>query len=101
MPDNNSNHDMKPHHLYEIIDKEGEDVFKYGISFEPIGKDGMSGRMRKQISFLNRIFEWARFFGRIIIFDIPGKKAAREIETKHIKDYEEKNGRKPKGNVRY
>lgn len=26
MPDNNSNHDMKPHHLYEIIDKEGEDV---------------------------------------------------------------------------
>lgn len=28
-------------------------------------------------------------------------KAAGEIETKHIKDYEEKNGRKPKGNVRY
>ena len=29
MPDNNSNQDMKPHHLYEIIDKEGEDLFKY------------------------------------------------------------------------
>jgi URI fold toxin 2 len=32
MPHNNSNQNMKPHHLYEIIDKEGEDVFKYGIS---------------------------------------------------------------------
>ena len=47
------------------------------------------------------INEWARFFGRIIIFDIPGRKEARKIETKHIKDYEEKKGRKPKGNVRY
>lgn len=101
MPHNNSNQNMKPHHLYEIIDKEGEDVFKYGISCEPIGKDGMSDRMRKQVSFLNRLYEWARFFGRIIIFDIPGKKAAREIETNHIKEYEQKKGRKPKGNVRY
>jgi hypothetical protein len=50
---------------------------------------------------LNRIYEWVRFFGRILIKDIPGKKAAREIETKHIKDYELKHGRKPKGNVRY
>ena len=101
MPHNNSNKSMEPHHLYEIIDKEGEDIFKYGISFEPIGKDGVSGRMRKQISFLNRLYEWARFFGRIIIFDIPGRKAAREIETNHIKDYEQEHGRKPKGNVRY
>lgn len=51
----------------------------------------MSSRMRKQVSFLNRLYEWARFFGRIIIFDIPGKKAAREIETRYIKDYEEKH----------
>lgn len=28
MPHNNSNQNMKPHHLYEIIDKEGEDIFK-------------------------------------------------------------------------
>ncbi|MEY3241409.1 MAG: hypothetical protein RIR11_2848 [Bacteroidota bacterium] len=39
LPHNNSNQNMKPHHLYEIIDKEGEDIFKYGISCEPIGKD--------------------------------------------------------------
>lgn len=98
---NNSNKSMKPHHLYEIIDKENEDIFKYGISCDPIDKDGMSDRMRKQISFLNHLYEWARFFGRIIMFDIPGKKAARDIETRHIRDYEEENGRKPKGNIRY
>lgn len=79
MPHNNSNQNMKPHHLYEIIDKEGEDIFKYGISCEPIGKVGRSGHMRQQVSFLNRVYEWARFFGKIIIFDIPGKKAARKI----------------------
>ena len=101
MPNNNSNQSMKPHHLYEIVDKEGEDTFKYFISCDPIGKDGISDRMRKQISFLNRIFEWARFFGRILIFDIPGKKEARRIEKQHIKDYERIYGRKPKGNPRY
>ena len=92
---------MKPHHLYEIIDKEGEDVSKYGISCDPIGRDGMSDRMRTQVTFLNRLYEWARFFGRIIIFDIPGKKEARTYETDYIKEYERINGRKPKGNVRY
>ncbi|MFM9951565.1 MAG: hypothetical protein ACKV1O_26765 [Saprospiraceae bacterium] len=92
---------MKPNHLYEIVDKVGEDTFKYGISCEPIGEDGMSDRMRKQINYLNRLYEWARFFGRILIHDIPGKKEARRIETEYIRKYEEAHGRKPKGNVRY
>ena len=92
---------MAPNHLYEIIDKEDEDVFKYGISSDPIGEDGLSDRMREQINFLNRLFEWARFFGRILVFDIPGKKEARRFEKKYIKEYEKLHGRKPKGNVRY
>ncbi|MBK8920412.1 MAG: hypothetical protein IPM81_02730 [Saprospirales bacterium] len=37
---------MKPNHLYEIVDKVGEDTFKYGISSDPIGEDGMSDRMK-------------------------------------------------------
>jgi hypothetical protein len=101
MPHSNSYRNTKPHHLYEIVDKEDEDVFKYGISCEPIGEDGLSSRMRKQINFLNRLYEWTRFFGRILLFDISGKKAAREIEIRYIKDYEKQKGRKPKGNVRY
>lgn len=101
MPHKNSNQSMEPNHLYEIIDKEDENTFKYGISADPIGEDGLSDRMREQINFLNRLFEWARFFGRILIFDIPGKKEARKLEKGHIKAYEKKNGRKPKGNLRY
>ena len=40
MPHRNSNTNMEPHHLYEIIDKVDDDVFKYGISCGPIGEDG-------------------------------------------------------------
>lgn len=101
MAHKNSNQNMEPHHLYEIVDKVDEDTFKYGISCEPVGADGMSGRMRKQINYLNRIYEWVRFFGRILIADIPGKRNARRIEREHIEAYEKKHGRKPKGNPRY
>ncbi|MFN0015215.1 MAG: hypothetical protein ACKVU2_11770 [Saprospiraceae bacterium] len=41
----NSNRNKKPHHLYEIRDSEDDDVFKYGISHDPIGKDGYSNRI--------------------------------------------------------
>jgi URI fold toxin 2 len=33
------------HHLYEIYDKEKNDVFKYGISDDPIEKDGLSSAL--------------------------------------------------------
>jgi hypothetical protein len=101
MPHNNSNQSMEPNHLYEIVDKVGEETFKYGISSDPIGEDGMSDRMRKQVNYLNRLYEWVRFFGKILLHDIPGKKEARKIEREHIKEYERIHGRKPKGNARY
>ncbi len=101
MPHNNSNQSLKSNHLYEIVDKAGEDTFKYGISSDPIGEDGMSDRMRIQVNYLNRLYEWARFFGRILRQDIPGKKEARRIEKEYIQEYERIHGRKPKGNPRY
>jgi URI fold toxin 2 len=90
-----------PHHLYQIIDKIDDDVFKYGISCEPIGADGMSDRMRKQVNFLNLVDDWERFFAVIILYDIQGKIEAKQIETEYIRLYELKNGRKPRGNIRY
>lgn len=101
MAHKNSNQNKDPHHLYEIVDKVGDDTFKYGVSCDPIGEDGMSDRMRKQVNFLNRIDEWLRFFARILIHDIPGKKEARRLEREHIENYEKVNGRKPRGNPRY
>jgi hypothetical protein len=90
-----------PHHLYQIIDKIDDDVFKYGISCEPIGADGMSDRMRKQVNFLNLVDNWERFFAVIILYDIQGKVEAKQIETEYIRLYESENGRKPRGNIRY
>ncbi len=94
----NSKKNPKPHHLYRVIDKETDDIFKYGISDKPIGKDGISSRMREQIDFLNLVSKWLRYFGEIMIFKIPGRAEAAKIEREHIDAYREKNGRNPLGN---
>ena len=97
----NSYRNPLPHHLYQIIDKIDDDIFKYGISCEPIGLNGMSDRMRKQVNLFNLIDDWERFFALIILYDIGGKTEAKLIETEYIRMYELKNGRKPRGNIRY
>ena len=45
----------KPHHLYIIFDKETGDIDKYGISGDPIEKDGLFGRIKLQLELFNRI----------------------------------------------
>ena len=97
----NSSNNPLPHHLYQIIDKIDGDIFKYGISCEPIGRDGMSDRMRKQVNLFNLIDDWERFFAQIIVYDLSGKMEAKLLETEYIRLYELKNGRKPRGNIRY
>lgn len=97
-PHGNSKKNKRPHHLYEIADKELNDTFKYGISCEPIEKDGLSERVRLQLDLMNLIAGWARYFGRIILRNIPGNKKARIIEDEFIDTYHRKNGRNPIGN---
>lgn len=98
MPHRNSYENKEPHHLYEIIDRIDETLFKYGISCKPIRPDGTSSRMREQVNYLNRIDRWKRFYARIILQDIPGKREAQRIETEHIQAYLEKHGHRPRGN---
>ena len=94
----NSNKNNKPHHLYEIRDSVDDDVFKYGISHDPIDEDGYSNRMRTQVDFLNLGVKWLRFFARILLLDIPGKKEAKRIEKQYIRKYKEEHGHRPRGN---
>ena len=94
----NSNKSNKPNHLYEIRDSEDDDIFKYGISHYPIGEDGYSSRMRTQVDFLNAGVKWLRFFARILLLDLPGKKEAKRVEREHIKKYRDQYGRNPRGN---
>ena len=95
----NSRTNNKKHHLYQIYDQEEKDVFKYGISDKPIGKDGQSSRMREQVNYLNRAVGWLRYIAKILISGIAGRIKARELEDEHIDAYEKKKGRRPRGNV--
>ncbi len=61
-PHGNSKKNENEHHLYTIHDTEENDIFKYGISNEPIGKDGYSPRMRRQVDFVNAAVGWLRYF---------------------------------------
>jgi hypothetical protein len=45
----NSKENNKPHHLYIIINKKTDDVFKYGISSEPIDEKQLSKRITSQL----------------------------------------------------
>ena len=84
--------------MYEIRDSVDDVVFKYGISHDPIDEDGYSNRMRVQVDFLNLGVKWLRFFARILLIGIPGKKEAKRIEKQHIRKYKEEYGHNPRGN---
>ena len=94
----NSHDNELDHHLYAISDNKDKDIVKYGISADPIGKDGLSTRLRRQLSLFNALVGWARFYGKILIIGIKGRKKAEDIENEHIAAYEKKHGRKPRAN---
>lgn len=98
-PHGNSKKSERLHHLYEIWDRKKDATFKYGISGDPLNKDGASSRAEKQVRLFNRVAGWLRFFARILIKNIKGRKKARLLEEEHIKEYAEKYGEKPDGNV--
>jgi len=94
----NSNQNEEPHHLYEIWDKQEEETFKYGISDDPIGDDGLSTRLRQQVDWFNVIAGWFRFIGRILIFNISDRVKAKELEDEYMDAFEAQHGRRPRGN---
>ena len=94
----NSNQNNKPHHLYKIHDTETDNILKYGISDNPIGKDGLSKRIRIQLGQLNLGAGWLRYFGKILMRNIAGRTKAKKLEKEHIDAYKKKFGRKPRGN---
>ncbi len=94
----NSFDNDEPHHLYVVHDKTTDDVFKYGISYGPIGRDGISKRIREQLNFLNLAVGWNRHFALVLQKNIPGRKTAREMEDAHIADFEKTHGVRPRGN---
>lgn len=94
----NSHQNKDLHHLYEIRDRELQDTFKYGISSDPLLEDGSSPRASTQVKLFNKVVNWARFFAKVLVTGIPGRKKAEELERTYIEKYEEEHGRPPRGN---
>lgn len=98
MPHGNSHQKTNDYHLYEIRDEQEKEVFKYGISDEPFGQDGLSKRIKVQLSILNLAAGWIRYFGKVLLKGIQGRKKAETIENEHIDTFEKEFGRRPRGN---
>jgi len=94
----NSHNNELSHHLYAVTDKKDNDIVKYGISSDPIDKDGLSGRLRRQLRLFNAVVGWARFIGKILVKGIKGRKKVELMENEYIKAYKKEHGRKPRAN---
>lgn len=94
----NSHDNLEPHHLYEIHDGERGDVYKFGISGEPLFADGSSPRANRQTRAFNRLVGGLRFFANVLLTGIAGRKLAEELEEKAACDYETEHGNRPRGN---
>lgn len=97
-PHGNSHENQELHHLYAIDDLQEEEVFKFGISDDPIEEDGISKRIRIQLDLYNLIAGCLRFVARILRVNIPGRKKAEEVEDEYVEDHYKKHGRYPRGN---
>ena len=98
-PHANSHENDAEHHLYEIFDVDRDNIFKYGICGKPLNTDGSSPRANEQIMLYNRVVGMVRFFARIILIGIPGRKQAEQIEAQYIKAFKDKFGDNPSGNL--
>ena len=94
----NSLNSQNVHHLYQIIDIQEDDVFKYGISGEPLLKNGTSERANELVNLFNLVVNRIRFYAEVLLTDIRGRTEAEKLEKQYIDEYEKKYGRKPRGN---
>ena len=82
----NSHDNDTRHHLYEIFDVKRDNIYKQGICGKPLNADGSSPRANEQVILFNRVVGMVRFFARIILVDIDGRKRAEDIETEYLPD---------------
>lgn len=95
----NDQRDPAEHHLYKINDRERKGVYKFGISSQALNQDGSSPRANEQVNLFNKVVGWARFFTTILLTGIQGRAQAQDLEEQHAKEYEEKYGHQPPGNI--
>ena len=95
----NSHENDAEHHLYEIFDVERNSVYKFGICGKSLNTDGSSPRANEQIALYNRVVGMNRFFAKVLIVGISGRKRAEEIEKEYVDAFREVCGINPQGNL--
>ena len=94
----NSLKNENEHHLYAIHDRKRKGLYKYGVCGRPLNKDGTSPRANEQVRLFNRLVGWARFFSKILLTGIKGRRRSEALEDNYIDAYRAKHGTNPPGN---
>ncbi len=95
----NSHENDADHHLYEIFDVERNSTFKFGICGKSFNADGSSPRANEQVGLYNRVVGMNRFFAKVIVVGISGRKQAEILEAEYVAAFREENGHNPVGNL--
>ncbi len=95
----NSHENDAEHHLYEIFDVERNSTFKFGICGKPLNADGSSPRANEQVALYNRVVGMNRFFAKVLVIGIAGRKQAEGIENEYVDAFREEHGDNPPGNL--
>ncbi|MEM1123583.1 MAG: hypothetical protein AAGJ18_24300 [Bacteroidota bacterium] len=89
------------HHLYVVYDLQEREIYKFGISDNPITQANCSKRLQQQLTLFNKVVGWKRFEGRILLFAIEGRRKARVLEDEWIMKFFTKRNRFPRGNEKH
>ncbi|MFK8161516.1 MAG: hypothetical protein AB8H12_03550 [Lewinella sp.] len=96
----NQKTNRRPHHLYLIYDYRRRQIYKFGISHDPVEQDGLSKRLRSQLKLHNSTEDVLRYRGRVLIIDIEGREKAYWLEDESIDTFRLKHhGTFPNGNT--
>jgi len=94
----NSNSNPDEHHLYGIFEVETNELYKYGISNQPLNDDGSSPRANQQLSVFNQLFGYIKFYAKVLINKISGRIEVKKLENTYIANHIAKFGKPPRGN---
>ncbi|MCB1189971.1 MAG: hypothetical protein H7A23_17970 [Leptospiraceae bacterium] len=66
---------------------------------KPLNSDGTSPRANEQVQRFNLAAGWLKFFAKILLKGIKGRKNAKKIEKEYIQNFTKKHGYHPEGNL--
>ena len=96
----NNRNDKRPNVLY-VIYYCGEKVYKFGITAWNYRKGKLPIRVKTQIKTNNKAAPEKRFWGKILIYNIPGRRIALFLEDCALRLYYLRHGRYPPDNDRH